>query len=584
MKKHIHFPRIHSLQTSLFLSFTLTICALLAIILYYIFGIVAHTRTWEKNNFYELTSLAQQRLEKELTDSQDAALSTAYSFSCQKYLLSDDPATIIESRRPASDILNYASLYGDSFKDIFLLTPEGRNLSNTHSYEEIVKLALSLSDLPTDMRFKKAFYSEPILDQNNRYLVYLFPAFGTIDGYRYKYNPITGAVIYDINELLELVRLSSYPQSMVILLKSGQILGNTGTLSKQETSALPHIQTGQSTMTIDNQRYLLCRNALSDSDLELLFLMPYQTARISPMQTTNLPILLITVFLLFIIVLMFWILSELRRDIGKMTEDIRLAEHSRGSVHLPQITELEPISIVLNKTFTSLQIAYEKEQKLTADRYEALLAQTQAEMIAYRSQINPHFLFNTLESARSLAHHYGAEPVETLIGGMSQMFRYSLRAPAIVPLSEELKNLDSYLSIMNIRFPGRYKILRHLAPETLSSSVLAMTLQPLVENSIKHAFTGRSSGVILIQTFLQDDRLTIRVADNGIGMSSEALEQLLFTLQSPSPENNGTAIGIANISKRLHLSFGEQASLHVRSKEEYYTVVEIYLPYKGQTR
>ena len=596
--QHSHFPHIRSLKRALLLSFTLLICALIAILSYYFFGILLQSKRWKENNFQQVTSLSIDHLGKMLSDSQEAARIAAYSAACQKYLLSDNANQVIEARRLATDIMGYANLYGDNFKDIVLLSPGGRKLSNTNSYTEIVTLALEASSVGKYMHFSKPFYSSLIQDQSKQYLVYLFPVFGNIDGYHYKYNPLVGSVVYDMDDLLKLAKVSGYEECITILRKNGTLLGSSSPLSEKEISFLSSVTPDQSSLRIKDLSYFLRYETIKHSDLELIFLMPGRTSHAHLTEMVNFPVLLITLFLFLIVVLMVWVLRELRYNISNMTEDIRLAERSMKPVNPPYIDELVPISQVLNKTFLSLEDAYRREQQLMANSYEALLAQARAEMLAYRSQINPHFLFNTLESARSMARHYGAELLEELIGGMSRMFRYSLYAPMIVPFSEELSHLNSYLYIIETRFPGRYRVLRALSEDTLNWPVLSMTLQPLVENTLQHAFAGQFKGVILIQSFERNGRLIIRVADNGSGMSPETLTTVLRNIRDHSGEpftgtdgmtalsgrkstDQDISIGLTNIHRRLKLTFGETAELHIRSREGYYTVVELEVPRKG---
>ena len=595
--QHSHFPHIRSLKKVLILSFTLLICALIAILSYYLFGILLQSKRWKENNFQQVTSLSINQLEKMLSDSQEAAKIAAYSAACQKYLLSDDATQVIEARRPATDIMGYANLYGDHFKDIVLLSPEGRKLSNTNAYAEIVALALDASSVDKHMHFSKPFYSSLITDQDNHYLVYLFPVYGNIDGYHYKFNPLVGSVVYNINDLLKLAKVNGFEECNTILRKDGKLLRSSLPLSERDLTLLSLVKPNQSSLHWKKHYYFLRYETISHSDLELLFLMPDLTSHVHLTEMVNFPVLLIALFLFLIAVLMVWVLRELRYNISNMTWDIRLAERYMKPINSPYIDELVPISQVLNKMFLSLEKAYRREQQLMANSYEALLAQARAEMLAYRSQINPHFFFNTLESARSMARHCGAEPLEKLIGGMSRMFRYSLYAPMIVPFSEELSHLNSYLNIIETRFPGRYRVLRAISEDTLNWPVLSMTLQPLVENTLQHAFAGQLKGNILIQFFERNGRLIIRVADNGSGMSPDTLTTVLRNIRDHSGEpfsgaeglaalsgRKGTerdiSIGLTNIHRRLKLTFGETADLHIRSREGYYTVVELEVPKK----
>lgn len=594
--------RTRSLEKSLVLSFALLICALLAISLYYFFEIIQKNRRWEQENFLNSSGLAVQRLQNTLNSSQNMAISVGYSAPCQRFLLSRDADVVIEARTPAADMLGYAKTYGEGFKDIVLLGIHERKLSNTNAYQDIVNLTFPSAAADQGRRFRQPFYS--CADSfGKRYLVYSFPVYGVIDGYRYSYNPITGMVIYDLTDLFSLLRPDAYEDSVVILLHREEYLGSSRPLLPEEDQALQTLSEGAADTVIGGRQYLTHRLNVEGTGLELLFLLPGEAIRQNFFRMENMPLFLIVLFLLCIIALMVWLLRGLHHDIGRLVSDIRRSESTEKPVHTPYIRELGPISEVLNNTFSSLRSAHQRERKLAEDKHEAVLAQMRAEMTAYRSQITPHFLFNTLESMRSLAHHYGAEPIEELIGGMSQMFRYSLQAPALVPLKSEIGHLESYLSVMEVRFPGRYRIRKDVPEETLACRLPSMSLQPLVENMIKHGFRERRSGTMLIQSFLTEEGFVVRVADNGVGISEVRLAQVRRNLEgaelfdreesaeaeSPGriPEQTQEAagqipddinIGLANIHRRLRLNFGERAGLEIRSKEDYYTVVELHIP------
>ena len=188
IEKRSRFFRIRSLKKCLVLSFILLICALFAIFFYYIFGIAARTKSWERKNFLELSELAAERLQGALADSQNVAVTLGYSAACQKFLLSENPNVVIEAKRTASDTISYARLYGNHFKDIVLLGVNERLISNTTSYREITELVLTMTGMGSmeERRFTDGFYAPVIVDRDSQYLVYVFPVYGNIDGYRYR--------------------------------------------------------------------------------------------------------------------------------------------------------------------------------------------------------------------------------------------------------------------------------------------------------------------------------------------------------------------------------------------------------------
>jgi two-component system sensor histidine kinase YesM len=226
-----------------------------------------------------------------------------------------------------------------------------------------------------------------------------------------------------------------------------------------------------------------------------------------------------------------------------------------------------------------------KEQETQRNLFEALLAQNRAEMLAYRSQINPHFLFNTLECMRSMAQYYNAPPLADLITSMSSMFRYSLNSGVTSLLEVEVNHLANYLNIMSARFSQRFLLKVLMEENTKYARCLSMILQPLAENAIIHAFTGYNKDVpcyLCVQTKMdkENQQLVIRLTDNGRGMVPEEVEALNIMMRQPEDnlQAHKDSIGLPNIFKRLKLAYGNHCHLRIRSKLNYYTSITIIIP------
>ena len=583
-----------SLRASLVLALGLVLAALLAVMGYYIFGVRDTARRQAEESFQNLTEASRAQLERLLETSQKAAQTASYSAASQRFLLSEIPGDVIDAKSLAADVMDYVETLGDGFVDIVLLSVRGRKLSATNSYTDIVREAMAQSGIGEDLTFTQPVYSPVIEADGKQYIVYLTPVYGSIDGYRYRQNPILCGVVYDVETLSGSLIPASYEAGTAFLSAGTEVFGGTRPLAKAEENALPEIAEGVGSLFIGGERYLTGRVTVEGPGWELIYLVPESAAVSAIDQMRSLVVMLILLTALLSLAVMVGILLGVRRDIGRLSEDIAGLGTASGPVRQPAMKELRPVSGVLNETMERLQNAMQEEKRLTRLTYEAELAQSRAEMLAYRSQINPHFLFNTLESARSLAHRYHAAPVEQLVGGMSQMFRYSIYAPPIVPLEEELGQLGGYLAVMEVRFPGRFAVLEDIAPETLDWPVLPMLLQPLCENALTHAFNGRR-GKLLVQTFVEAGRLHVRIADNGKGISEEQLRQILWKMKNTDGETADVAekewdfgvpkgsIGLPNIYRRLKLTFGDHAHLLLRSKEGYYTVAELVIP-RGHIR
>jgi two-component system, LytTR family, sensor kinase len=193
-----------------------------------------------------------------------------------------------------------------------------------------------------------------------------------------------------------------------------------------------------------------------------------------------------------------------------------------------------------------------------------------ARMDALTSQINPHFLFNTLNTVSSLIR-FDPDMARGVVLKLSNILRRLLRKhETFVPLRDELEFIDDYLDIEVIRF-GRDKlqIFKEVDLQTLDTFVPSMLLQPMVENSIKHGLGHRlEGGEIHIRTHLLDGRLAIEIADNGMGIPPERLAEVY----------GGGGIGISNVHERLRLLYGDQFKMDIRSQEGQGTQIHIEIP------
>ena len=209
------------------------------------------------------------------------------------------------------------------------------------------------------------------------------------------------------------------------------------------------------------------------------------------------------------------------------------------------------------------------ERKL--EEQEKLLLE--ARLDALQSQINPHFLFNTLNSISSLVR-FDPDRARELIVKLAKLLRRLLgKHDEFVPLREEMEFVDDYLDIEVVRF-GRDKlrVYKHLDPATLDIVVPSMLLQPLVENSIKHGLAPKvDGGSITLRSRLQEGKLVIHVEDDGVGMSAPPAV-------AAQTMGSGHGIGMMNVAERLHVLFGDDGKMIVQSRDGHGTLVVVEVP------
>lgn len=224
----------------------------------------------------------------------------------------------------------------------------------------------------------------------------------------------------------------------------------------------------------------------------------------------------------------------------------------------------------------------------TESQYQNTLLNQQIAISMLQSQINPHFLYNTLESIRSEALVNGQKGIAEMTEHLSRFFRYCISSKEdIVSLAEEVSNIQDYFSIQHYRFGNRMTFDIKLEDESLLDCYLPkLILQPLVENAIVHGLEEVDRpGQVLITILGCGKDLYITVSDNGAGMSYEALQEMNDKLRNNSRLNTDsekgsrhTGIAMGNVNARIQLYFGQEYGLHFRSIPGEGTDAELFLP------
>jgi two-component system, sensor histidine kinase YesM len=216
------------------------------------------------------------------------------------------------------------------------------------------------------------------------------------------------------------------------------------------------------------------------------------------------------------------------------------------------------------------------QMKVSRNEYQAQAA----EFKALQSQLNPHFLYNTLETInwRATALTGGHSSLNEMVENLSDILRYSLDEPGnLVPLNKEKLYTDSYISIQQIRYRDTFKVNWSIDPIAYKYLILKLLFQPLIENSIYHGFSQTEvGGQIKIKINVRSKTLHIAIIDNGKGMNKQQLHDLQVRLELET--NSGRHIGLSNTYKRIQLVYGNQAKMQVKSKKGYGTMIVIETP------
>lgn len=227
--------------------------------------------------------------------------------------------------------------------------------------------------------------------------------------------------------------------------------------------------------------------------------------------------------------------------------------------------------VSIREYITRLTASMEVEQNLRENELRMETHLKDAQLKYLQAQINPHFLFNTLNAGAQLAMMEGAERTNAYIQNMADFYRYNLKKNnEVVTLQEEIELVDNYIYILNVRFSGDIHFEKEIDESILQIKVPSMILQPLVENSINYGIRNIEwEGKIKLSIFRNNKRIFICVKDNGVGMSTSQIEKILSNLPSKaalSRDSNG--IGLNNVIGRVRLFFDRQDIIEIHSDGE----------------
>lgn len=265
-------------------------------------------------------------------------------------------------------------------------------------------------------------------------------------------------------------------------------------------------------------------------------------------------------------------------------------EKLKKRISLQGYTEIGVMAAEFNSMLDEIDILTHRLLETNTRLYGIELEKKKSELAYLRSQINPHFLYNTLEAITGIAVVEGQSKIKTMTRALSQIFRYSIKGSANVPLKEEIRMIESYVQIQQIRFANRFQVHYEFTDAALDFIVPKMILQPVVENAIYHGFEPTLRMGSLRMEASVDDRgdLVVLVEDNGVGIDADRLGEIRLALAESLPEamerSEQRSIGLANINNRLKLTFGPHCGVQIDSKPGEGTRIRLTIAPSGRER
>ena len=263
--------------------------------------------------------------------------------------------------------------------------------------------------------------------------------------------------------------------------------------------------------------------------------------------------------------------TSFTQPINQMNQAMKQVQEGKLDTSIPVLRNDEFGVLSQNFNVMTQELSNFLEQKIETQRK---LADIQIAMM--QAQLNPHFLYNTLDTIKWMAKSAKVEPISQLSQKLARILRTSIVKEQFITIGEEFQICSDYGEIQNIRFQGKYQFLFDCPKDLLSYKIPKLIIQPLVENAIIHGLRMKETGIIKVFASKNNDAIILSVQDNGIGIDDEMMK-FINTHQWKQIDGH---IGMYNVDSILRLHYGVNSGLHAQRLEEGGTLIQITLPYK----
>lgn len=561
-------------------------------ILYYIsFSTITYRRTEETAK--QMLEQVAQNVETMATRIENSARGLGYDKYIQELMVSQDRQRSIQLYEYLEHIIKTAKASNNNIFSVTWISDEYRMISDpVRDSNGVAERLYEQYDLATNKLYKP-FFSSVIRGENENfyYFGYIFPVYSFSSAYYTKIG--LGILVLDIRELEKLVKINNITENslFVILDKDNNVVVSNRDLNTGEVYRDIFWDENAEELVSANVEYHGMKSiaqcmAIEDIGWKVVSVIPMEELSNDMQEVVTIAVILAAVSILLLALFGHIIITNITRPINTIVSFLRRTETNtlKERVEIPQQNEIAIIASNINGMLDRVEHMTQKIVQNQTLLYEAKLAEQDAELIALQSQINPHFLYNTLNCLSNMGLAYDMPEVADISVAMSNIYRYSIKGAKMVCLSDEIQCIKEYMRIMDIRFNGKFETIYKIDESLLKLSTLRMILQPVVENAVYHGMEQRSrKGTLIIEGSISEEgKLVLSVCDDGIGMNPVQLDTLRKTIADYDKiglyNMEKSRIGISNINKRIKIQFGNEYGLNVESEESVGTKVTLILP------
>ena len=586
MIKHI------KLKNQLYIFVLATLCMFMVLQLLYYISFSTFTYRRAEVTAEQMMEQAAQNVENMMTSVESSARGLSADEFVQELLISQDVVRNYEIYNYVNQIVSAAKFSNSNIYAVFWLGDNNRRVSDPTRDDNGILKSITLEYDITSEDFREPFYTGIIQGANKYqyYSAYIFPVYSFPGTGIIKIG--SGIIAMDIGRLESLIKINNITEnSLFVILDQNDsvVVSNKGLAPGTLYEDIFWEDNGESfikdTVEYQGMRSIAQCRKIAKNGWKIVSIIPREELTSELNDTVQYGILVGFVCAILMVFLGHILIKNIMEPINTIVAFLKKSQSYalKERIEEPLYNEIGIIGSSINMMLDRVEAMTRKIVENQTLLYESKLAEQDAELLALQSQINPHFLYNTLNCLSNIGLAYDVPEVQDISIAMSNIYRYSIKGDKMVELSEEIACIKEYMKIMDIRFSGKFEAEFRMEESLLKLYTLRMILQPVVENAVYHGMEQKKGkGKLLVEGIISDEKLILTVQDNGKGMTKEQLDMLRKAIVEY--ENIGLyieekrSIGLSNINKRIKLQFGKQYGLYVESEESVGTTVSLILP------
>ncbi|KUJ90961.1 MAG: multi-sensor signal transduction histidine kinase [Thermoanaerobacter thermocopriae] len=527
-----------------------------------------------KKTTFQTLNQANKNISKMLENMKNAILYVSMNKELQYNLSRNGGETPFQINREVTAIRNsilYPGIFNENYSSIEIFA----------LHKNQYPMRLEQNDVMSSKVVENKEWYKKTIQQNGRLYWYINDDFG-------KQMISVSRLVFDIKNFAKPIAVISVDMDMskvasvvsdIHLGKTGKVylVDDKGKLIYSEdksflyryTTKLYNSSSGSDFITINGNKIMVIYNTLPQNGWKLVGMVSMAELNEKAEMIRNFIYLTALLSLVIAALISLYFSYSISQPIIKLATEMKKVEKGNFNISVEENWDGE-----IGVLYSSFNYMIERINELIHEVYLSKIKEKDAELKALQAQINPHFLYNTLDTVNWLAVKHNVPEISKIVNSLASILRYSInKGNDVTTVENELKHVESYITIQKIRFKDKFEVSFNIDKRVLHYKTIKLILQPLVENAIIHGIeTYEGKGKILINGYLDGEKIVFEVINNGNPIDLDLVNKLL-----DSPADDKDSYGIQNVNERIKLYYGEEYGLYYQVIDSN-TVARIVIP------